>query len=287
MQAIAEEKPKQPSKLIIHSANYRAIRDGGEQFEVDEFLRLIIAGDSLVLGPIANHSFAINGRNFAPRDPYDRQPKRLRLRYSYANKPIREIVRYEGDLLVLPEDSEVRRLESELATATTQIENIKAEREGERLALRWPHLSCGTITNLGFTNEDFYGGGIKVTNDQMRYASIAHNIRASIKLRQTSTNKEVFIEKGVWISKPSGTAWSDAGFTDKTSLAMREDSRLLIFQWRADKVPRLFFATEPDKTVLDYGEWIIEVKLIGDNFIGDFKLAPLVLTPSGGIPGCV
>jgi hypothetical protein len=109
---------KSPTKLIIQSANYRAIRDGGEQFEVDELLRKMITGDTLVFGPIENHSFVIDGRNLVPTDPYSGERKRLKVRYSYGNKPVREIVRYEHDILVLPEDSEIERL-------TTEIEKTK------------------------------------------------------------------------------------------------------------------------------------------------------------------
>ena len=59
----------EPSKLIIHSANYRAIESGGQTCDVSEFLRRIISGDSLVFD-IENHNFVVGSQNFVPTDPF-------------------------------------------------------------------------------------------------------------------------------------------------------------------------------------------------------------------------
>ncbi|MGA8764076.1 MAG: hypothetical protein WB562_14515 [Candidatus Sulfotelmatobacter sp.] len=116
---------KQPSKLIIHWANYRALPDGGDTYDVADFLRLIICGDSLVLD-IENHNFAIGGKNFVPHDPLAFKPKRLKLMYSYAGGLATTIVRYEHDRLVLPEDSEIKRATAEIDRARQSLETERA-----------------------------------------------------------------------------------------------------------------------------------------------------------------
>jgi hypothetical protein len=105
---------KEPSKLAIHSANYRAWQAGGETCDVTEFVRKIICGDSLVFD-IENHNFVIGDQNFVPRDPLWGKAKRLRVTYSYKGEPARTIERTEHSRLVLPEDSEIQRLKDEVA----------------------------------------------------------------------------------------------------------------------------------------------------------------------------
>jgi len=281
------EKPKELSKLVIHSANYRAWQGGGNTYDVTEFLRKIISGDSLVFD-IENHNFVIGNQNFVPIDPLSGKVKRLRVTFSYKGDPASTIERSEHDRLVLPEDSVIQRLTSEvnnlnqqLQAAGEECDAIKQKCKADRLLLHWPNLECGGLKNMGFMNDDFYGAGVTVRNIEMRYASTARDLRASVKLVHAASKKEVIIEKGCW-------HYFDGQhhFTDKVSLSMGERSELLLFEWRCDKVPRHFFAVEPTKTTLEHGEWTMEVRLIGDNFIGDFKIPPLVLTPSGGIPGC-
>jgi hypothetical protein len=109
-------RPRRPSKLTIHSANYRAWKQGGKTFEVAEFLRKIIGGDSLVLGPIENHNFTIDGKNYVPDDPYAYEPKRLQVKYSYDGEEARTVERGEHGRLVLPEDSEIDALKKERDT---------------------------------------------------------------------------------------------------------------------------------------------------------------------------
>jgi len=96
-------------KLVIHSANYRAIRGGGSEYDVTEFLRRISNGDSLVF-EIENHNFVIRDQNFVPVDPLVGTPKRLSITYSYKGGPPSTIERYEHARFVLPEDSEIQRL---------------------------------------------------------------------------------------------------------------------------------------------------------------------------------
>jgi hypothetical protein len=108
-----------PSKLIIHWANYRAVENGGDVYEVGEFLRQIISGDSLVFD-IENHNFKIGGKDFVPRDPLTSREKRLQVNYSYGGNPPITTERREHGRLLLPEDSKIQWLQSE-------VERLKAE----------------------------------------------------------------------------------------------------------------------------------------------------------------
>lgn len=109
---------KKLSKLVIHWANYRATENNGDVYEVDDFLRQIISGDSLVFD-IENHNFVIGDKNFVPHDPLPFKPKRLQVNYSYRGQPALTIVRYEHGRLVLPEDSVIQWL-------TNEIDRLKA-----------------------------------------------------------------------------------------------------------------------------------------------------------------
>jgi hypothetical protein len=81
---IAEAAPESTSTLQIHYARFEAIDGSG--YDVAEFLRGIITGDSLVLD-IENHSFVIGERNFVPKDPKPSTQKWLRVEYSYGGGP--------------------------------------------------------------------------------------------------------------------------------------------------------------------------------------------------------
>ncbi len=104
------------SKLVIHWANYRAVEGGGEEFQVGEFLRQIISGDSLVFD-IENHSFVIGDKNYVPRDPLWGKEKRLQVNYSYAGSAPVTTERREHGRLLLPEDSKITWLWGELKKA--------------------------------------------------------------------------------------------------------------------------------------------------------------------------
>ncbi len=111
---IAGRKRSKPaSKLVLHSANYAAIEGGGKTYDVAEFMQQIIAGDSLVLD-IENHNFVVGDKNFVPKDPKSGKGKRLQITYSYDGEPPLPIERLEHDRLVLPEDSNTKRLSEEV-----------------------------------------------------------------------------------------------------------------------------------------------------------------------------
>ncbi len=194
--------------------------------------------------------------------------------------------------LVRRRQSEIQRLRNELCSnvekcnnLTSQIERMKADYEAKKRLLHWPHLKCENLTNVGFTQENFYGCGVKVTNDETRYDSTAHNVRASIRLRYG--DKAPIDVSGAWF-------WYDGQhhFAELTSLRMGEPRWLLIFFWGANDQLRDFRAINQSPPVystaqkLDYGEWIIEVMLVGDNFIGEPEVFRVTLTRTHGIPGC-
>lgn len=117
---------KTRSRLDISSAVYSAIEGGGTAYDVTEFMRQIVTGDSLVLD-IENHNFVNGDRNFVPTDPKPFKPKQLRLTYSFDNGQAVTIERPEHSRLVLPEDSELgrRRLELEKANHLHASENAE------------------------------------------------------------------------------------------------------------------------------------------------------------------
>jgi hypothetical protein len=114
---LSGEKPREPSKLVIHSANYRAVESGGETCDVGVFLRQIISGDSLFFD-IENHNFVIGDKNFVPRDPLPSKEKRLQVTYSYGDGPPVTTERREHGRLLLPEDSKIKWLMGEVNRLT-------------------------------------------------------------------------------------------------------------------------------------------------------------------------
>jgi hypothetical protein len=92
-----------PSRLVIQSADYRAIAQGGGICDVTECLQKMVKGDSLIL-QIENHSFIVDGNNYVPVDPYYGEVKRLRVVYYFDGGSPRVAERPEHTQIVLPED---------------------------------------------------------------------------------------------------------------------------------------------------------------------------------------
>jgi hypothetical protein len=129
----------EPPKLVIHSANYAAWSGRGARRDVARFLRSIINGDSLVFGPIENHSFLVNGENLVPQDPMVGDPKRLEITYSYDGETPKTIQRAEHSRLVLPEDSTIEWQQQ-------QIEQLKtAQPKGDTQELAQISEQCGQL----------------------------------------------------------------------------------------------------------------------------------------------
>jgi hypothetical protein len=111
---------KKPSKLVIHWANYRAVENAGEVYEVAEFLRQIISGNSLVFD-IENYNFKIGDKNYVPHDPLPFKEKQLQVNYSYNGEPAGTTARREHGRLLLPEDSKIKWLMEEKARLEREV----------------------------------------------------------------------------------------------------------------------------------------------------------------------
>lgn len=112
---------QRPSKLQIISALYRVPTGEGEQYDVSECLKRLIAGDSLVID-IENHSFVAGGVNYVPSDPKIDFKKWLRVEYRYGNRPTTFTVeRIEGTRMVLPEDTFIQAC---IENAQAQLEEV-------------------------------------------------------------------------------------------------------------------------------------------------------------------
>jgi len=120
----ASDIPIQSSKLTIHSANYAAIDGGGKSYDVTEFMRRIVSGNSLVFD-IENHNFVIGNTNFVPNDPFFGTLKRLQVSYSYDGGPVATIERRENSRIVLPEDSIIFGLRQQLKQAAKSATEAK------------------------------------------------------------------------------------------------------------------------------------------------------------------
>jgi hypothetical protein len=105
-----------PTKLVIRSASYAAVEGNGKDYDVADCLRQMICGNSLVMD-IENHNFQINGRNYVPNDPKPFKDKRLLVTYSYDGESDVTLERQEHSRIVLPEDSEIKRLRDALRNA--------------------------------------------------------------------------------------------------------------------------------------------------------------------------
>jgi hypothetical protein len=275
---------KLDSKLKIHRAVYGT--GWANDIDVTDALKSTVR-DGLVIDV---------DNNLVPRDPAPNIPKRLHVEYSYESGNKVDVNRPESSQsyrsrLVLPEDSEIARLSRELGTVfekhralEAQVNGMKAEQEQEKIVLRWPSLVCGNLRSSGLANSNdvFFRAVVPVTNNERRYESIAHRVRAVIRLRHKASGKEVIVDPATWHSFSNGAH----SFSIEVSLGMGDQRELVIFEWLIAKTPRQFIAGEKTQYQLDYGEWDIHVRLTGDNFVGDFEIPPVTLTPTGGTPGC-
>jgi len=124
---------KEDEKLVIHSAVYGT--GPIDDMDVTHTLRTAVR-DALVV-PVDN--------NLVPRDPAIGKVKRIAVEYSYGNPSIQQATALEGERLVLPEDSALPRLRSEVEQLKRQHEQIapiigSAELLAVRLELKGLHI---------------------------------------------------------------------------------------------------------------------------------------------------
>jgi hypothetical protein len=105
----ATQTALQNDKLTIHSAVYGT----APQDDVDVTQKLRTAARDGLTVPVNN--------NFLGCDPLPMKVKRLQVQYSYGGPSIFSVSRTEGSRLVLPEDSELQRLASEVEQARRQL----------------------------------------------------------------------------------------------------------------------------------------------------------------------
>ncbi len=126
--APTERPPKEPSKLVIHSALYGAggFKDVSLADQLNDARR-----DALVI-PVDNN--LVSG---SP-DPAPNQAKRLEVKYSYGNAVPRTVSRNEHSILVLPEDSEIERLTGDVKTLADALAQARTPQQPQNTGRRYP-----------------------------------------------------------------------------------------------------------------------------------------------------
>jgi hypothetical protein len=200
------EKPKEPSKLVIHWANYKAVEGGGEEFQVGDFLRQIISGDSLVFD-IENHNFVIGDKNFVPRDPLWGKEKRLQVNFSYAGSAPITTERREHGRLLLPEDSKIKWLMAENQRLANEIQRLTPaaqQRKTENVLRRdwsgdWKELSgrFEPLAKTGMRADHQKGGNYENWSVTGGDNSTADRIKTLCKHAGDLLSKSPNVSKGV------------------------------------------------------------------------------------------
>ena len=122
------EKPKEPSKLVIHSALYGA--GGFKDVSLTDQLNAS-RRDALVI-PVDNN--LVSG---SP-DPAPNQAKRLEVKYSYGSAVPRTVSRNEHSILVLPEDSEIERLTGDVKILGDALAQARTPAQPQNTGRRYP-----------------------------------------------------------------------------------------------------------------------------------------------------
>lgn len=265
--AVIKDTEAASSKLVIHSALY----GDGSILDMDVKEILQRASHDALAVHVSNGTFG--------RDPVPGVPKHLRVSYSYDNTHVFEVSRPENAFLLLPEDSWSRHEIQRLNDCLTKTES---EREETEKLLHWPHLACHSLQQLGNIEPHVLCLAFKVENDELRYASTAYRVGASIEL----IHENIKIESlGLWYCPPSEVLTEEP-----QSLGMREHRFLIVAAWFETDARREFFVPDLPPGIhlsnerLVYGDWTIRVRLAGANFIGRYE-ARVTLTPSGQMPG--
>jgi hypothetical protein len=145
-----------------------------------------------------------------------------------------------------------------------------------------PHLKCHGPDSMGLYSilERACAYGIRVTNDESRYYSTAHNICASIHLKHV-LGDEQRVACGVWLD-------DNTHLIDKVTLGMGEQKWLLLLFWDAHAASAEFRAANQipldfgKSPALEFGQWTVELALTGDNVSHQHTMT-LTLQPRGGI----
>jgi hypothetical protein len=134
-----------------------------------------------------------------------------------------------------------------------------------------PHFSytdqSGGLYDL---SENLIGFYLIVKNDETRYQSTAHHVKATVRYKH-HLGDELEV-KGVWMTLNN----TPRAYADQASLGMNEWQCLLVVIW--PNYEATFYAPgapippqlDPNRR-LEYGRWKIKVKLKGDNIKDTYK----------------
>jgi hypothetical protein len=145
---------------------------------------------------------------------------------------------------------------------------VTAVRQGES---KKPHFSftdqSGGLYDL---TDNLIGYYLIVKNDETRYQSTAHHVKATVRYKHHLGDKlEV---NGVWITRNN----TPRVYADQASLGMNESQCLLLTIWPnweakfyapGTPIPPQVVATRS----LEFGKWTVEVKLRGDNIKARYR----------------
>jgi hypothetical protein len=123
------------------------------------------------------------------------------------------------------------------------------------------------------------GIGLRIMNDEGRFSSTAHNLRASLRYRH-SLGDEFTVSRGIWYD-------GDKTLADHVSLGMQEQRFLMlsVLDNQNESSHQIINNIPPDTINaphLDYGEWAVDVTITGDNAKLEFN-GTLTIQKKGGL----
>ena len=156
-------------------------------------------------------------------------------------------------------------------TAVVSIDRANARKMAPILRLRGPRSE-----GLYDVQENVMGLTVRVTNDQRKFHTIAHNVRASLEFRH-SLGDRIKIFPALWVvreqlseSPERMVAPGRRRLVDSVSIGMEQQESLLILFWHTSQA--LSFRTSgkaplviEEASSLVLGEWRVIIRLAADN----------------------
>ena len=204
----APDRSRQPSKLVIHSANYMAITGEGKPYDVAECLRQMIEGDRLDLD-IENHNFKTkDGHNYVPDDPKRGTKKRLQITYSYDGGSQFTTEKLEGSRIELPEN---RAVLSKPRLNIVRLDKTLASENGEFWTerLNVPGGDAVWVVRI----ENF-----------LDTPYLESDVAARLDFKNKS-GKEWFVGRAYWLEKQANTTYIGVGKRESVLLGMPGNGR--------------------------------------------------------------
>lgn len=166
-------------------------------------------------------------------------------------------------------------------------ERINSEQREMTFIGKLPHLIVSDPQSMGLYDiqPNTLGYGVRVTNNESRYHTVAHNVRASVHLRHTLGDERRVT--AIWLAYEDRPDGKRGRLFESVSIGMEENYWLLLLFWDASakecqfrpaaSIP-LNYTGQP----LEYGEWTAELTLAGENITSKHGLT-LTLRPRGAI----